>query len=61
MKNSWESIDDFTMRLKVYRGWVVCAIRSNDITNILGSTDEVKSEFLVFVPDVKHNWKLEEK
>lgn len=51
MKIQWEIIDDYTDRLKVLGGWIV---RTGTI-GVQGSTVHQ-----VFVPDEKHEWKLEE-
>ena len=50
----WEAIDNSTRRLRIYGGWLV-----NSETFYQGSV-ELLSESLVFVPDMTHEWGLEE-
>lgn len=62
MKIKWETLfsdeNSHTLRMKVYGGWVVRTLSWFD-------HDEFKAtgltESSVFVPDLKHAWKLKEK
>jgi hypothetical protein len=48
----WEEVTDYTSRLKVYGGWVVCEW-------CWGENGDA-SNSICFVPDHEHLWKLEE-
>ena len=51
MEFKWEDISGLTSRAKVFGGWIVHK----------GSLDRVlktQSESMVFVPDAKHEWKI---
>jgi len=59
---NWESLDSYTCRLKVFGGWIVKVLEDvvHDTTN-QGLVDGW--DFRVstcYVPDAKHEWKIEE-
>lgn len=53
MKNEWEIISSrtSTYRLKVFGGWIV---------NCVNQSVDAERETSVFVPDVNHEWEIEE-
>lgn len=54
MKFQWERIDCqlWTMRAKVYGGWIIRTCEVDDANTY------VTSESMVFIPDAEHKWKL---
>lgn len=45
MMHQWESITEYTKRMKVFKGWVVKSVDEN------GSS-------MVFIPDANHEWRI---
>ena len=45
--NKWEAIDGYTDRMKVRAGWVIRTTVPNGVA-------------LCYVPDMQHEWELEE-
>lgn len=60
MKFEWEELKDescdhfTTLRAKIFGGWLV---RTNEFT--FGELSIAESEALVFVPDPKHEWVID--
>jgi len=58
-KLTWEKITPTTQRLEVYGGWIVSRDIFKGHTWMGGASDSI-SVSLVFVPDPKHRWVLED-
>lgn len=55
----WEKIDDGTSRMKVPTGWIVRNFYKATVTTPYNGAVSITSS-MVFVPDPKHDWKLQE-
>lgn len=56
MKFKWEKLAEYTRRAKVYGGWLVHVWTPVD-NDSLG---DVVSEAMVFIPDPKHEWVIDD-
>ena len=60
---NWERIDDWHLRAKVFGGWLVKAHESVyhlDYINACGDDGWDFRVAMAYVPDVNHEWKIEE-
>jgi hypothetical protein len=51
MKFEWQKIEKYTRRAKVFGGWII---------HSFDSVEDSLSESMVFIPDPKHEWDLED-